>query len=125
MGYYMAGCFAEPLNARALPNLLLANDSMTVEKCLSYAKAALPSTTYGYVGLEYARECWAGTAAPPAPTQYVGSQACNLACKGNPSESCGAGNQFNLYVSNTVTFASTVTVSTVTKGTVAATPTKR
>jgi iron transport multicopper oxidase len=85
--------------------LLLANNSMSVELCVAVAKAqltAVPATTYLYVGLEYGRECYAATTAPsPEPTQLVGTKACTMTCKGNPTESCGAGNMYNLYASGT------------------------
>lgn len=85
--------------------LLLANDSMSVELCVAVAKArltAVPATTYLYIGLEYGRECYAATAAPsPEPTQLVGTKACTIICKGNPSEMCGVGNMYNLYASGT------------------------
>lgn len=94
--------------------LLYANDSMSVESCISAAKArlsAIPATTYLFVGLEYGRECYAHTAAPsPQPTEIVGSKACTMTCKGNPTQICGAGKMYNLYASGpTITGTATGT----------------
>jgi hypothetical protein len=116
---------------------------MAVEQCISAARAALPDTTYRYLGLEAAHECWAGTAAPLATaaatttmpltmmtlTALVGSDACSMTCRGNASQSCGGARQFNLYVTSGVERAfalnattRSVSVVTVTLGTVTTPP---
>lgn len=60
------------------------------------------------MGLEYGRECYAHTAAPsPEPTSLVGKGACNIACKGDAKQSCGAGNQLNIWGVGSVTFMGT------------------
>lgn len=83
--YTLAGCYAEPTGARALTNLELASDSMTVELCLSTC------SQYRFVGIEFARECWCdnklntGSAKQPIT-------ACQMACAGNLGEFCGGPN---------------------------------
>jgi iron transport multicopper oxidase len=86
---------------------LFSNDSMTPQLCISSALnflTAIPATTFRYVGVEYGRECYAGTAAPtPEPGTLTGPRACSMTCKGDPSQSCGAGNMYNLYATTTAT----------------------
>ncbi|KAI9853294.1 MAG: hypothetical protein M1824_001432 [Vezdaea acicularis] len=85
--------------------MLWADDSMTPELCISYALGALSSatpTTYRYVGIEYARECYGATAPPsPEPSTLTGSKACTMPCMGNTNELCGGPKQYNLYYSTT------------------------
>ncbi|KAL3426632.1 WSC domain-containing protein-like protein 3 [Phlyctema vagabunda] len=116
LGFTSAGCFADPAAGpyagHNMPKLF-ANDSMTPELCISSALARLsatPATTYRYVGVEYARECYAGSVAPtPQPASLTGPKACTMACKGNPSLKCGGSNQMNLYVATTATISGTGT----------------
>ena len=83
-GYTLLGCYNELQGARALPNLLLAADTMTVEICTNLAAAK----GYKYTGTEYSRECWAGNTLPAGSTSMAETN-CNLVCKGNVSEYCG------------------------------------
>lgn len=86
---------------------LFSNDSMTPDLCISSALARLsakPATTYLYAGVEYGRECYAGSVAPtPVPTSLVGANACAMTCKGDGSLKCGGRNMFNLYVATAAT----------------------
>lgn len=111
-GFYPAGCYADLVTGHSM-KLLVANDSMTPDVCISAAKAALSlatPTTYRYVGLEYGRECYAATAAPsPQPSTLVGSKACTVLCRGDNAQYCGAGKQYNLYFSLTDSSAHSVT----------------
>lgn len=92
---------------------LFTNDSMTPELCISSAlarRSATPATTFLFAGVEYGRECYAGTMAPtPEPTSLTGNRACTMTCKGNSSLSCGAGNQYNLYAATSATLIGTGT----------------
>ena len=54
---------------------------------------------------------------PPTPTQYVGSKACHMLCKGNLSETCGGADMFNLYVMIASANMSSTAVTMVTLGT--------
>jgi iron transport multicopper oxidase len=103
---------------------LFSNDSMTPDLCISSALARLsatPATTYLYAGVEYGRECYAGSVAPtPQPTSLVGPKACTFPCAGDKSLKCGAGNMYNLYVATKVTAtASAVWTGVVSTSTIA------
>jgi len=92
---------------------LFSNDSMTPQLCISSALARLsaaPATTYRYVGVEYGRECYAGSVAPtPEPSTLVGTKACTLACAGDPNLKCGGGKMYNLYAATSATITGTGT----------------
>ncbi|PVH85072.1 acid protease [Cadophora sp. DSE1049] len=99
LGYEYAGCFKES-NPKSMTKIL-ANDTMSVEICLSVAKAHVPP--YPYAGLEFARECWAALTTPTAATPTSGVGACTKTCIGNPTQTCGGAAMFNLYYSATAT----------------------
>ena len=114
-GFYPAGCYVEPLNAKAM-KLISANDSMSVEFCIDQAQSRLsatPATTYRYIGVEYGRECYGATAAVTSQTSLVGNKACTLACKANSTETCGGRGMYNYYITTAVTTSSSsIAVST-------------
>jgi iron transport multicopper oxidase len=84
---------------------------MTPDLCISSALARLsatPATTYAYVGLEYGRECYAGSVAPtPEPTSLAGTKVCTMTCKGDAKQSCGGPKMYNLWVTTTATITGT------------------
>ncbi|KAI9836466.1 MAG: hypothetical protein M1819_001498 [Sarea resinae] len=85
-------CYAEPMNGvRALANLVVANDSMTVEICLESCYM------YQYAGLEYGRECWCGSDLNSNALEASSESQCDMACGGNSTEYCGAGSRLSLY----------------------------
>ena len=92
---------------------LFSNDSMTPQLCISSALArlsAIPATTYRYVGVEYGRECYAGSIAPnPEPNTLVGAKACTMPCAGDSRIKCGGGKMYNLYAATTATITGTGT----------------
>ena len=123
LGFKYLGCYHEPLHVHAM-KLVGANDSMSVEMCISSAKARLtakPATTYSYVGVEYGRECWGATSAITSQTSMVGGSACTMKCAGASSQSCGGRAMYNYYATTAVT-ASTLPSSTSTTGKIVATP---
>ena len=90
---------------------LFTNDSMTPELCISSALArlsAVPATTYLYAGVEYGRECYAGSVAPtPEPSSLVGAKACTMTCKGDAGLLCGGPNMYGLYKATGMTITGT------------------
>ncbi|KAH7409546.1 hypothetical protein BKA64DRAFT_720802 [Cadophora sp. MPI-SDFR-AT-0126] len=115
-GFSSLGCYNDPaggpFQGHNMPKLF-SNDSMTPDLCISSAlarRSATPATTFLYAGVEYGRECYAATRAPtPQPASLVGSKACTMPCKGDPSISCGAGKMYNLYVATSVAVTGTAT----------------
>ncbi|KAL9596717.1 MAG: hypothetical protein Q9219_005628 [cf. Caloplaca sp. 3 TL-2023] len=92
--YTYTGCYTEATSGRALQNLVAANNSMTVEICLSAC------SKYKYVGIEYGRECWCGDTLASTSVKASAESQCNMKCPGDSSEICGAGNRLTLYTRN-------------------------
>jgi WSC domain len=91
-GYHFLGCYTEGSGVRALGGSSLVNyNIMTIELCANFCTPA-----YNMYGLEYGGECWCGNnigfGSNLAPLTD-----CNMACGGNRSELCGAGNRLNIY----------------------------
>lgn len=96
------GCFTEGRNGRALgsstnnPAYAKSNGtSMTVEMCASICF----DKGYNWMGLEYGQECYCNQDGPinnalKAPN---GDRECNMLCKGDNTEFCGAGSRLNVY----------------------------
>ena len=97
--YSFIGCYTEASAGRALPNRVDNDAGMTLEYCASQMQA------YTYFGVEYGQECYGGNVlGQGAALTNIGD--CSIACPGNSSEPCGAGNRLQLYQSN-----STISVS--------------
>ncbi|KAI1083033.1 WSC domain-containing protein [Whalleya microplaca] len=93
--YIWYGCQTEATSTRALSLYTYADDAMSLESCQVFCSGKGTS----YFGLEYARECYCGndfgTGSVSAPATD-----CSMACSGNASEYCGAGNRLSVYVKN-------------------------
>ncbi|POR35238.1 Putative fungistatic metabolite [Tolypocladium paradoxum] len=89
-GYKMVSCWTEGNNTRALDGISFANDTMTLEKCMTYCGA------YVYWGTEYGRECYCGNSLAKS-SEAAPLADCNMACGGDASQYCGAGNRIELY----------------------------
>ncbi|KAL7797567.1 heme peroxidase [Trichoderma ceciliae] len=96
-GYVMVSCWTEGDGVRALAGISYADDSMTLESCKDYCSG------YVYWGTEYGRECYCGNTLAKSSDEAPIDE-CNMACGGDASEFCGAGNRLELY-STTVTQA--------------------
>lgn len=48
---------------------------------------------YKYSGTEYANECWCGNS---LPSNKAAESDCNMACKGDSTQKCGAGNRLSV-----------------------------
>lgn len=90
---------------------IFSDDSMTPQLCISSALAclsAIPATKYRSVDVDHGRECYAGSVAPnPEPRTLVGSKACTMACKGDPSQKYGGEHMYNLYAATIATITGT------------------
>jgi WSC domain len=93
----LLGCYTDSVAKRSLSvgtDVPGGANAMTVEACLSACKAS----GYTLAGLEYAGECFCDSSirndGGPAAD---GNAQCNMACKGNASETCGGSNRLNLY----------------------------
>ncbi|KAF8263422.1 copper radical oxidase [Lactarius quietus] len=92
-GWTSLGCYSDNVNGRALTSASYTDTvGMTVESCVNFCNGQ----NYIYAGVEYAQECYCGNIITGGSAS-VASSDCNFACKGNPSETCGAGNRLNMY----------------------------
>ncbi|KAJ7211023.1 hypothetical protein C8J57DRAFT_1606424 [Mycena rebaudengoi] len=85
--------FSEGKGGRALGGATFTNTTgMTVERCISFCD----SKNLILAGLEFAVYCdnFLQNGAVTAPLSD-----CNMACKGNAAETCGAGNRLNVFTS--------------------------
>ncbi|KAI6024210.1 copper radical oxidase-like protein [Pisolithus marmoratus] len=76
-----AGCYVDNANGRVLGDELDSN-AMTVENCVAHCTA----DGFTIAGLEYSTQC-----SPDSD--------CNMACGGDATEACGAGNRLSVYTS--------------------------
>ncbi|KAK0560767.1 hypothetical protein OC861_006141 [Tilletia horrida] len=87
----LQGCFNDSVNARALqgsvPNL---GSSNSLENC------AAACSSFLYFGTEYGQECYCGNSILNGAVAGA-ANLCSMACSGNSTELCGAGNQLSLY----------------------------
>lgn len=100
-GYVFVGCWTEGTDARAISGAAFAYDDMTLESCMANC------TGFDYWGTEYGRECYCGNSLHPSSSEAP-LEECNMACGGDPTEFCGAGNRLDLY-STTATRTSSST----------------
>ncbi|KAF5310592.1 hypothetical protein D9619_008240 [Psilocybe cf. subviscida] len=91
--YQYLGCYQDGVNGapRSLQHQLSVTGGMSAEKCAAACKAA------GFVlaGLEFGQECWCDSYFP-SPV-LVPDTDCNIACTGDNTEVCGAGNRLAVY----------------------------
>ncbi|KAI0024384.1 heme peroxidase [Xylariomycetidae sp. FL0641] len=88
--YTFLGCKTEASGARALRGAAFAYNGMTLESCMGNC------TGFYYWATEYGRECYCGNAVDPT-SQNASLSDCNMACGGDTSEFCGAGDRLELY----------------------------
>lgn len=90
-----SGYYTDSTGNRALKGAKFVSNDMTIEKCAASCSA------WTYFGLEYSSECFCGSQLEQS-TQVDTSQ-CNMPCKGNSAQICGAGNRLNVYKFNSIT----------------------
>jgi glucan endo-1,3-alpha-glucosidase len=94
--------------------------SLTIDECLSTCE----EKGYTFAGVEYGQECYCSSVLAYTPTYNAAG--CNMACKGNASETCGGGYAIDLYEltsgsSETCTTSASVTTTLSAVGGVATT----
>lgn len=89
-GFVSQGCYKEATAGRALSVGKTISTNATVYNCIQACKA------YTYAGVEYGQECYCGNSLGAGSVPTLASE-CNMPCKGNGSEYCGAGSRLNLY----------------------------
>ncbi|KAK2464992.1 hypothetical protein APHAL10511_003068 [Amanita phalloides] len=88
-----AGCLEEPSGAHALPYQLIYATNNSAVACANQCAA------FGYPvsGVEYGEECYCGDEINIKGLTFAPESQCNMACPGDPSHYCGAGNRLTLY----------------------------
>ena len=85
------GCYTEASNGRALRDKETRDTAgMTVEKCSDSCAG------FKYFGVEYGEECYCGNTLG-AGSALTTPEKCNMECKGNKFQTCGAGRLLNMY----------------------------
>lgn len=86
------GCYTEPPRheGRALKAAGTRSDDMTNEKCAAFC------SDYKFFGTEYSRECYCGNALAPNTLPADGD--CTMACAGDETQICGAGDRLSIYL---------------------------
>ncbi|OXV07564.1 hypothetical protein Egran_04670, partial [Elaphomyces granulatus] len=89
------GCLQDNVGGvRSLPYQLIFPNTNNATTCLSRCSAY----GYGAGGMEWGHECYCGDASDiPAAARFVPECLCDMACSGDPSSLCGAGNKFSYY----------------------------
>jgi len=88
--YTYRGCYTDSVSTRILKDGYFFGEDMTATKCAGLCKGST------YFGTEYGGECYCGRIFPQAARE-VDAKECNVACKGDKSELCGAGNRLSVY----------------------------
>ncbi|KAK3943074.1 hypothetical protein QBC46DRAFT_447135 [Diplogelasinospora grovesii] len=92
-GVYL-GCYTEATSSRALVSASYVDYSaMTIELC---EKFCFTTNSYTLAGVEYGGECYCGDQLQAGSVAAPASD-CSMACGGNSSEICGAGNRLSVY----------------------------
>ncbi|KAI0398059.1 heme peroxidase [Xylariaceae sp. FL0594] len=91
--YAFEGCWTEGKGRRALGARAMAGN-VTLESCADFCQ------NYHYFGTEFGRECYCGNALAASSNRTLLAE-CDVACSGDPSEYCGAGDRLDVYYSNT------------------------
>ncbi|KAI4115242.1 MAG: hypothetical protein LQ345_004126 [Seirophora villosa] len=91
VNFTYTGCYTEGSSVRALKNLALASDTMTVGICLEKC------SDYQYAGIEYGRECWCDNTIDSTSTIAPLESQCNKKCPGDQTQICGGSSRLTLY----------------------------
>ncbi len=103
-GYVSQGCYKEAMAGRALSVGKSISANATVYNCIQACKG------YTFAGLEYGQECYCGDAIDPTALPTVITE-CNMLCKGNSTEYCGAGSRLNVYKLGGVVLSSSISTT--------------
>lgn len=95
--YTYIGCYSDAVAKRVLSHDLTANApggyaNMTIVNCANAANAS----GYVFFGTEYGGECWAANTIDSS-SRLRSNSSCNMACRGNDTEWCGAGDYLQMY----------------------------
>lgn len=92
-----AGCYVDNAYGRILPQNPSNPNNLTVESCVTTCR----NLGYTVAGAEYSTQCFCGNSLVNAAVLASSDSECNMACGGNSSEMCGAGNRLSVYSAST------------------------
>ncbi|KAJ6565672.1 copper radical oxidase [Mycena sp. CBHHK59/15] len=85
------GCFVDGATGRVLTTEIV-NTNLTMEICV----ASCDALSFTIAGGEFSTQCFCGNELIEGATPAAASD-CNMACGGNSTQACGAGNRLSLY----------------------------
>jgi hypothetical protein len=88
--YAYRGCYADAVNSRTLKDSYFYGEDMTTTRCATLCNGST------YFGTEYGGECYCGKLFPQRAVELPASE-CSVACKGDKTQVCGAGNRLSVY----------------------------
>ncbi|KKY17432.1 putative copper radical oxidase [Phaeomoniella chlamydospora] len=91
-GWTYQGCYVDNANGRAMAYQQTDSSSLTVESCITECVAL----GYTVAGMEYSSQCFCDDYVRNGATLASESE-CNMACSGDSSGICGAGNRLSIY----------------------------
>lgn len=97
------GCYTDLTSNRGLPISATVSGGLTPAKC----QAACSTKGYSLAAVEYGIECWCGNAIGGSSTKAKEAE-CNMACAGDASQTCGAGNRLDVYAKGALSSATNV-----------------
>ncbi|KAI0102622.1 copper radical oxidase [Nemania sp. FL0031] len=91
------GCYTEGINGRAFMNQQPDNDELTIQSCVATCIAG----GYSVAGLEYASQCFCDDFLRNG-ANLTDDTDCSMACTGDASQRCGAGNILSVFSNETI-----------------------
>ena len=92
-GWSSLGCRQDNVSGRTLNLDAFTSETMTIDGCIAHCDAAgLP-----LAGLEYARECYCGSAFVNDGGAVLADSACDMVCSGDSTNMCGGENALSVF----------------------------
>lgn len=96
-GWTSKGCFTDISTKRALSSYSTSTNTNTPNACI----ATCQGKGYSLAGVEYGKECYCANkitvSSSPSTGQPAAAGDCSMACSGDSSQTCGAGNRIAIY----------------------------
>jgi hypothetical protein len=95
-GWTSLGCYTDAIDGKRV----LTAASTTSGTSMTYGSCASFCSSYQYFGVEYGGECYCGNSFTN-PTTQSDASACNMACSGDSTQTCGGPSRMNLFKAGT------------------------
>ncbi|TFK31513.1 WSC domain-containing protein [Crucibulum laeve] len=106
-GWSSLGCYTDSALTRTLRTASFTSvDSMTISSCINFCS----SQGFHFAGLEFGRECYCDNSIR-YPAFATNANDCNMACTGDSSSICGAGDRLSVYSTPLLATTTTTTVA--------------